>query len=349
VALYLDEQGRSVVTHSMVKTFRRCPQQAHYKYVRRLKPRLTSQPLKRGVWVHRLLQVHMDGDDWKAEHKRLSQQFATLLDEERDFYGDLPREIYTIMRGYFWHYKEHDWKVLDTEFVLECELPNGSMFRCKIDALVEDQYGLWIVDHKSHKRVPGLDYRILDAQSADYLWCALRNKIPVQGHIWNYVRWKAPTFPRLVYQNTANPRLSTRAIETDYPTFVKAIRQYELDPAPYAATLKRLKAAQYRHGEMQTSPFFRRMILEKSPAMLKRVATELYHTAKRMQSYDFDQAERVVDRSCEFMCDYTDLCGVELWRGEQVRPKESIMRNFNLGDPLEYYNDEDSEREKRGA
>jgi hypothetical protein len=40
VGLYTDDKtGKLISTHSMLKTFRRCPKQAEFKYVHRLKPR----------------------------------------------------------------------------------------------------------------------------------------------------------------------------------------------------------------------------------------------------------------------------------------------------------------------
>lgn len=345
--LFLDpEAGVPVSTHSSLKTFRRCPKQAQFKYKMRLKPRILAQPLKRGTWIHKLLEVHCQGGNWQEEHKRLSVKFEELFDEEKDEYGDLPREIATIMRGYMWHYKNYEWKVLDTEFVLEAELPDGAIFRCKVDALVEDQFGLWIVDHKSHKRLPTLDYRILDAQSADYIWCALKNKIPVQGHIWNYIKWKAPTKPQLLKSGS---RLSVRKIETDYPTFAKAIKEYDLNPRDYAQQLAHLKGRQYAPGEPQTSPFFLRQVLEKSPAMLNQVAREMYHTHKRMQSYDWDTPElieRVPDTSCKFTCAYTDICAIELWGGN-IKPL--IKQKYVVGDPLDYYHDQDGDEYKKSG
>lgn len=348
MVLYTDPDTEvPITTHSMVKTMRRCPKQAEYKYFRRLKPKIVGVHLKRGVWVHRLLEVHYKnlaglegGCDWREEHARLSRQFGELFEEERDYYGDLPREIAQIMRSYFWHYSGHDWKILDAEFVLECEFPDGSKFRCKIDLLVEDQFGLWIVDHKTHKSLPGLTYRILDAQSADYVWCALRNKLPIQGHIWNYVRWKAPTKPKLVFVGKPGQRLSTRPIETDYLTYGRALKEYQLNLNDYAPTLRMLKARQYRHGEPQTSPFFRRDILEKSPSMLKQVAQEAYRTSKNMHSYPFGtvEVERVIDRTCEYFCDYKEICAIDLWGGNS---EPVIRQRFKVGDPLDYYNDND--------
>src|SRR5687767_10673503 len=222
MALYLDgESGRPVATHSMIKTFRRCPKQADYKYHQRLKPRVLGRPLREGTWMHRLLEVHHKGGDWREEHKRLSANFAKLFDEEKADIGDLPRDCARMMRSYLWHYAKDPWIVHEVEFILEAEFPDGTIYRGKIDMLVENQYGLWIVDHKFNRRLPDLDFRILDAQSALYIWAALKNKIPVQGHIWNYVRRKAPTIPQIL---KSGARLSKRAIDTDYPTMVSAIR-----------------------------------------------------------------------------------------------------------------------------
>ena len=54
--LYPDEDGVPILTNSMLTAFRRCIKQSEYKYVHRLKPRLLGGPLKRGTWVHALLE-----------------------------------------------------------------------------------------------------------------------------------------------------------------------------------------------------------------------------------------------------------------------------------------------------
>lgn len=350
--LYQDpETGKIISTHSMLKTFRRCPKQAEYKYARRLKPKRLGQPLKRGTWIHKLLEVHAKALMAEArpkaaleamweEHRRLSKDFDRLFDEEKEYYGDLPREIGQIMRAYFWHYAKHPWKVLDVEFVLEAELPDGALFRAKIDLLVEDEFGLWIVDHKSHKTLPKLDYRILDAQSADYLWAAAKNGIPVEGHLWNYVRWKMPTTP-LVLQSG---RISHKAIDTDYLTFKEGVEAAGVDPSSdawVAAKLRYLKGLRYQGpGTVQASTFFRRDPLEKSKALISQVAREAYHTHRRMSAYPFDRpeiVERSIDRSCSYLCGYSDLCATELWGGNA---KQLIKAKYKEEDPMNYYYDE---------
>lgn len=337
--LYVDDDGRSIITNSMLMTMRRCAKQTEFKYVHRLKPRLLGAPLRRGQWVHSLLEEDANGGDWKALHKKFSAQFEDMFDEEKEHYGDMPTEIYRIMTSYFWHYKNDPWKYLETELELDAELPNGMVLRGKVDALIENQFGLWLVDHKSHKTLPHLAYRMLDTQSPFYTFLAIRNKIKVQGFIWNYVRWKAPTIPQLVYVDTPRQRLSKRAIDTDYPTFARAIKRYGIDHRDYAGELDRLKAQRYVPGEMQTSPFFWRSVMEKHPDLIKRVLKELMVTAERFNNYDFtdpERVERTVGRHCEYMCSYTDICSMQLLGGN-IRPL--LKQNYKVGDPMSYYHD----------
>lgn len=335
-------EGARISTHSMLKTFRRCPKQAEYKYVHRLKPKRLGSPLKRGTWVHALLEAYHKGEDWRDLHRRYSAEFDKLFDEEKDYYGDMPKEILQIMNSYMWHYKDDPWKYIDAEFQLEAELPDGTIYRGKVDALVETQFGLFLVDHKTHKTLPDLNFRLLDAQSALYIWAAQENGIPVQGFIWNYLRWKAPSTPQLLKDGK---RISKSACDTDYPTFVKALKKYKEENPQFTisaedrAKAKQLQSQRYAFGQPQTSGFFRRDVLEKSQDMLERVVQGNYTTSLRMHGYDFsdpDRVERVVERGCTFSCSYTDICTAELM-GANTRPL--IKQNYTTGDPNSYYND----------
>lgn len=346
--LYVDN-GRRISTHSMLKTFRRCPKQAQYKYAERLKPKLLGKPLRKGTWMHSLLEEHHAGRDWEAKHKELTRQFNQMFDEEKDFYGDLPTECYRLMKSYIWHYKADPWKVLETEFTVETEFPDGTIYRGRCDALIENRFGLWLVDHKNMRTLPDHGFRLLDGQSALYLWACLRNKINVQGFIWNYLRTKAPSIP---HQNL-NGNLSRAKIDTDYPTYVGEVKRLQQESglkvtAEIKAKANSLLAQRFQPDTMQTSSFFRRDTLEKSNSMLKRVATENYHTSQRMHTYDFtrvDRVERVVERGCAFSCSYVDLCTVELMGGN---PKPLRKQNYTIGDPMDYYQDRAGDTPKDG-
>lgn len=340
-SIYTDpDTNERVSTHSMLKTFRRCPKQAQYKYVDRLKPKEIQQPLHRGKWMHKLLELYHMGEDWEAEHERWCYRFSKLFDEEKEKLGDLPRDIMRMMKAYIWHYKADEWEVLDVEFVVETKFPDGTVYRAKIDALIRNQFGLWLVDHKTHKSLPDMTFRLLDAQSALYLWAALRAKMGVEGFIWNYVRWKPPTIPKVL----KNGSRFAKRYETDYPTLVKAIKKAGFDPKDYGQELRQLHAQRYQPGEPQISPFFRRDVLEKSPTMLKNVAREAYHTSQNMHNYDFAHTaavERVPDRRCRWDCSFQGLCTIELM-GEG-NPDFLRRKQFYTEDPMAYITDDEKD------
>lgn len=342
MGLYYDDAvGKEITTHSMIKTMRACPRQAGFKYVDRLKPRQLSKPLKRGTWMHSLLEEHHAGRDWEAMHRALTNKYNQLFDEEKDFYGNLPKECLQLMKSYVWHYKDDPWTVHETEFTVEADFPDGRLYRGKVDALIENQFGLWIVDHKTHATLPNFKYRVLDAQSALYLWAARKMGIPVQGFIWNYLRTKGMSEPTLLKDGS---RLSKKMGDTDYLTYTNAIKRLKAERGfkitrAEIEVANRLKAHRYRPDEPQLSQFFRRDVLEKDNAMLKRVATAAFHTSKRMHEYPFDKVdaiERNVGRNCEYMCGYSDICTTELMGGNTTFLRKN---NYQVGDALDYYQD----------
>lgn len=330
----------------MIKTFRRCPKQTQYKYVERLKPRMMGKPLRQGDWMHHLMETHCKGGDWKKTHALFVKKYNQLFDEERDAVGDLPTECARLMRSYLWHYESDPWTVLEVEQMVEVELPNGTIFRAKFDLLVENQFGLWIVDHKWNKTLPNLTMRMLDVQSPLYVWAARRMGLPVQGFIWNYCRRKAPSIPKLLADGS---RLSKSPCDTDYPTLLKSIKAYGLDYRHYKPWLRQLLAQRYAPGEPQSSTFFRRDYIERSDEQLKQTARAALHTSKRMHSYPFgtpDIVERVVDRSCDFMCSYTDLCTLELFGGDT---RQLRKQRYEQVDPMYYYYDDPKEEIIQGV
>lgn len=353
-AIY-EDGGKRITTHSMLKQYLTCPKSAQYKYAERLKARrLTSRetPLHRGTWLHELLQAHYEGRDWKEVHAENVRKFNLLMDEEREDLGDLPTECARIMRSYLWHYgvsKDdplHGWEVLGAEVTLEAVWPDSEdgldIYRCRVDLLVEDEYGLLIVDHKTHKTLPGHTFRVLDAASPLYIWAARESGYEVRGFLWNYLRTKAPTIPELVYVGKPNERLSTKAVDTDWPTYARAIKTHGLDHTaePYRSRLRTLKSQRWNPlapYAPSTSPFFDRKILEKDDDMIARVVATAMRTRDRMHA-DFDDyeiTERNMGRPCDW-CRFRDLCTTEMFGGDGMRLRR---QQFRVGDPLDYYHD----------
>ena len=335
-----------VITHSLLKTFMRCPREALYKYVDLLTPRQKqSQPLERGSWFHDLLehyykaQMGEDAPSPLERHLELSEDFGGLLDEERETLGDLPTEMRRLYNSYLWHYrKDTSWTVHEVEMKVEAELPNGMQYQGKIDMLIENEWGLWCVDHKTHKRLPSMDYRYRDKQSILYIWALRKCGIPVEGFIWNYI---VPTAPEPLKFKVRGGLYKRQPI-TDYPTALRGIREAGMDPKDpeVKPILDELRKVRYDPDRVQSSPVFRRDILEKHDDMIERTVLEATHTADRYAKYAFDhrdEVERVNDRSCDW-CSFRHVCIAELVGSNA----EAVTRQlYKKADPFAYYEEKD--------
>lgn len=328
-----------VITNSVIKSFKGCPQATKYKHFELLGPKYnTSKPLKRGTWFHGLLEARYKGESVTKAHKEFVGQFGKLFDEEKEAMGDLPHEMADLYRAYRWHYRDDDsWKIHEVEIKLEAELPNGMQAQGKADLLVEDEYGLWAVDHKTHKSLPRTDYRLVDFQSPYYIWLFRECGIPVRGFIWNYV---VPEGPKPLKFNK-DGSLSKRQPHTDYPTALKSAQEHEaLVDDDVQAILARLETVRYNRDEVQTSDFFRRDLMEKPDDMIQKVVDDISRTADRYADW-WDRlladpeapVERNPSRQCDW-CSYRSLCTAELigLDAEGVRRRE-----YTEHDPFAYY------------
>jgi len=292
-----------------------------------------------GTWMHGLLEAHYKGEDWTVEQARRKAKFQEMFEEEQEFYGDMPGTAQALMEAYLWHYQHDEWKVHEVEFSLETKWPDGDIYRMRADALVEDQFGLWLVDHKWPKNIPNSDFRLRDRQSALYLWACKREGIPVKGFIWNYGRRKKPSTPKVLKSG----QLSTRRLDGEYVSLVRALKAHKDSgghvPAALVGLARHYRAMQYRPGELTQSTYFQRFTLEKDDAMLKQVAAESYHTKKRYKKYPFHQPaiiERQVDRSCDYFCPYNRLCTTEFMGGNVA----VVLKGFVEKSPDYYYQDD---------
>ena len=297
------------ITNSQAKSYQRCHRQYDYKYGQLLTPLSVGLPLKRGSWLHELLEADLRGKDWRERNEELETEFNRLFEEERERYGNLPLICENIMESYVYHWREEraSWKILAVEEKFEIELPDGHTLVFKVDGIIEDDYGQWLLEHKSHKTIPNDNYRFIDIQSARYVWGLMKLGWDIQGVIWDYIRTKEPSKPKLLQDGT---RLSRAKLDTDLFTYVSALKEYGLDPRDYRDVILRLK---------EHNNFFRRERVPKPPRVINTLVEELVHVADEIEGgYHPD---RSIERGCAFSCDYLEVCMTELYGGdaEQIR------------------------------
>lgn len=293
------------VSNSKVNTFRRCKKKYEYRYVMGLRPKKRERPLELGSWVHKLLETHYDGEDWKATHKLLTKQFYGLFEEEREMLGDVPETARAIMKAYLRRYAEEDkqYRVVDSEMNEFVTLPNGIQLQIVVDLIVEDRRGrLWPWDHKVRTKFGDGDSMLIDPQLSLYFQgLKMLGYKNIAGVVYNELAAKPPREPNLL---ASRKRLEKRQdIHTDVYTYMRAIRRHGFDPSDYADILRRLAVT-------QRGKFFRRTVLPKDAPQLRTVMGELVMTAG-----DILRAERRVEfprtfipRQCKWDCAYKELC-----------------------------------------
>lgn len=341
------------ITNSLIKQYKSCQQATQFKYVENLGPRMMkSKPLKRGIWFHELLEARYKGESVKEAHQRNIVLFNDLYDEEKEAVGaDLPQEMADLYNSYRWYYRnDRGWKVHEVETKVEAELPNGLMGQGKADMLIEDEYGLWLVDHKTHLTLPTWDYRLLDPQAPYYIWLFRKNGIPVRGFIWNYVVPKGPKplkFKMNGYLSKVRPAI------TDYPTASKEWPK-EIHPYLHAEVrdcLSTLEKVRYQRDTPQLSTVFRRDVHEPTEEAIQTVVNDFCVSGQRFTQWRRDMlqfheawghfpiVERTVSRQCEW-CEYRNLCVAEMngMHADGIRKRE-----FVTADPFEYYKESNDE------
>ena len=292
------------ISNSLAKSYLRCQRQYDYKYHRLLTPKTHGLPLYRGNWLHELLEARYKTGDWQKRHKELTQDFLTLFEEERELYGDQPTICGKIMESYDyrWNKDEEYWTILEVEKEYEIELPGSNhTFVFKIDLLMEDEYGIWLVEHKSHKTIPDDTYRFIDIQTARYIWALKELGIPIIGVMWNYLRTKEPTKPHM----NKNGKVSRAKLDTDLFTYVSTLQENGIDLREYKDVILALK---------KNNTFFRRVPMPKPDIIAETLIEELVTTADQIERGD--PPVRTIDRSCTYMCSFTDLCVTELYGGD---------------------------------
>lgn len=316
-----------VISNSKAKTFRRCEKQFEFKYVMGFKPKEKVVQLERGSWMHELLMVHYDGEDWREEHAANTALFNELFEEEREPLGDLPRECERLMVGYLAHWKKQDglYRVVDTELDEVIELPNGIKIRIIVDKIIEDRSGgLWAVDYKTGKNMLDEDWMVLDPQLGRYHWGLDHlGYYPLRGVIYDEIRTKAPTLPKLL---ASGKKLEQRKnLQCDVYTYYREIKRRGLRVEDHAKFLRFLRS--------QAGSWFRRTELPKDPPLTKKLIEETVITASEIKTAEERGTfPRTPTKDCKWDCSFKVPCIMQL-QGANI---DAVMRmNYESRKPMD--------------
>jgi hypothetical protein len=231
---------------------------------------------------------------------------------------ELLREAWNLVFRYAAQW-EDDWTIMAVEEQFEVTLDNGEILTLTPDLIVEDSAGaVWVVDHKTTDRMPAAAQTGDESLQALTYMSMLKPLIPnLRGFVFNYLRKKAPTEPRLT--KTGDKRVADLArIDTDYETLLLFLEENApdlLDDPVHKQRLAELK---------ETDKFFVRHYVYTSDEMLASTIEDIETTVQHIHlSEETDRWHRVFlpyagPQSCT-RCPFKELCVAEM-RGYNVEP-----------------------------
>jgi hypothetical protein len=302
------------ISHSKVKTGRRCLRAYYYKYVLKLMKRIKSRPLYIGGLVHECLESYFKNGHYLPVIKEWEiKEFSKMFKEEQALNSDIIPLVKVLMRGYIKNWKSLDLTMEWVEKEIEVEIAPGIVLIGKVDGKARDSRGRkWLVEHKTCKKMPGEEVRTWDTQAILYDK-ALRmvGEERLVGVIWDYLRTKLPVKPEVLKSGG----LSTRKnIDTTPEVYLREIKRHGLNPKGYTDILAELT--------LKRDSFYRQVKLPFSIKHSDRVMKEMVVTSKHliyMENHHSDNELmwfRNLTRDCDW-CDFKTLCHAEL-RGEDT-------------------------------
>ncbi|AVJ51025.1 exonuclease [Microbacterium phage Pikmin] len=346
------EDGKYVLTQSMVSSFVECPRETYYSIILGLRPRLESKPLTRGTWVHSLLEERANGGDWRAKHQEILEK--ARFDQFEEEVDELAEECYNILLSYEWVYRNENLTPIIAELTVERPMFNGkALYRGRIDLIVQDENGdVWLLDHKTHATLPDWRYRELAFQNFSYLWACqkapqyLALGLPQpKGFIYDYCRTNAIKKPSLTQKGFQSKTLKPGG--TTLPVYKEWLRENGMlttvrgkdllaieDPKERAYVEEFLVEVEHR----DYTDTFRRDFMKFTPEQSKRQLKSFLTSSRRMLTYKWDDpdcVERNLHACSGFMCNYKDLTVADLMHG--TSEIEQKTRYVTTRDPLDYY------------
>lgn len=308
------------VSYSSDKTLARCEMMYHYRYERRLKPRVKKVGLYRGDWMHKLLEYYRRNHKWKSEFKRIkAKMWDNLFDEEREDYGnDFPALTAELFSHYVEYWAEEDkrYELVSLEQLFEMETKAGFPIKWKMDAIYKDLDNgeMLLFENKNKKAIPDSEERLLQPQPHTYAY--LYEKLTgtrISRIVWDYIRTKPVPRPKV----NKNGNLSIRKVDTDQRGYLLSLSEAGIHPTDS----EEWQAIKAHVDSLPPTLSLERVKNQVNYKLGQRFATEWIERARRAQ--DIKKPLLTYTKDCKWDCDYYNLCQSDMRGG---RDSEMIIK-----------------------
>lgn len=306
---------RKRVSYSQITCYKRCKKKWYFRYVLGLKPIYSPRPMNVGKLVHVGIGHYYANKDWRKameeEHLKNVEDIKnakSLSEEEMIQYITDAEEHYADSIGVVERYIEHDakdpllpegWKVLavEQEFLVDVDGAKDQLYGF-IDMVVEDPNGnIWGVEHKSGEQFFMVEQLSLSEQTTMYI-AVLKAKYGsdrVKGMIYNLIRTKKPSVPKMTKQGT----MSKAAIDTTWEIYEAELLKNGLNPADYADMKDKLEG----------NKFFDRTYTYRTNREINNFLSELVIVMNEISEQRAELCYRSPRRECSWDCrEFHELC-----------------------------------------
>jgi hypothetical protein len=302
-----------------------------YSQIDRLapKPARLSRAVRRGIWLHKAIEVYHQGQQWPLALGKL-YKWAVDHGVAEEVASDIRQEVDGIMQGYIHHWRLEPWKVILAEKPLIIQTKAGDTIRATIDMIIQDKMGAnWIVEHKSTRQIPSSAWRAIDPQTALQAIVAAKAGFKIEGIIFNYLLTELPKIPRIKQNGEfyASNGMTTNAVFRD--VVERQWPGYSMQPGSHGLKVREMVEAE-RGRIVNDGAFFQRYPVMRPVEQLKSTARDVQAVLgqiKEAQSVGYFPRS-LNPMTCERFCSYQQLCSTEYATGkraEYLRDTEYIV------------------------
>ena len=310
------------VSYSQLKMWKRCKRKWWYHYVQGLTPKQRQTHATLGLYGHVLLQQHYLGNDVRlASNEYYLRLIADQPTELAPFFLEIKEQAENLFKRYLQCYKPDKWDVIVAEREFLVPIPNtDACLKFVVDLLIQEKDGgVWLVDHKFTSR--DLDswanWLSLDEQANLYLWGLNELGYNVEGAIFNLLRTKTPTVPKILKSGQLS---KAKNIDTDPETYLQAIIDNKLNVRDYTDILEHLND----HGK----PFFKQFKTARTKPELGLICLELEALIHDLKTNQEAYPVKNATQACGWDCPYLELC---LMDSKLIDSKQYISVEFEYG------------------
>ena len=295
------------VSQSRIGTWKRCFFCHYLKYILRIRKKGKVRPLYFGSDFHKLMEHYDNAKDLtnvKKAFSEIKKKYNNLSAQElTDIGGNYLNELQTIFKDYKYLYLPFDTDKRELEFNIE--LRKDVIIRGKIDAVIEKENEIIIVEHKTFNRKPNSIVFDMNSQALIYAKVVRLLGYPSKPIkiLWDYIHSKPADEPPII-DGKLKLNKSSKIIPQ---SFMRAARSAGWDEME-----ARNKSLEYSSNIENF--FFRKEVMVFDSA-IESFWKDTISDIKRIYKFGETCKSRNITRDCSW-CDYHPICVLELNGGD---------------------------------